>query len=123
MTGWTGWTGPTGGTGPTGLQGPGIEGPTGATGPNTVLLSGSVDADFTSVNLSIFTRVIDTGVSVSGPMWLNGFGVTGTTGGIPGVLSVYVAPVGLTWLGYASVTSIDGVLTDTTVRIYYTYTA
>jgi hypothetical protein len=72
---------------------------------------------------AITTRVIDTGVSITGPMWLNGFGVTGTTGGIPAVLGAYVSPVGPNWLAYINATSIDAGPTDTTVRIYYTYTA
>ena len=55
--------------------------------------------------------------------WLNGFGVTGTTGGIPAVLGAYVSPVGPTWLAYVNATSISAGPTDTTVRIYYTYTA
>ena len=94
------------------------------TGPNTVLLEGTADVVFTGlVTNAISTTNVDTGVSATGPMWLNGFGQTGTSGGVPAVLGVYVSPVGPTWLAYVNAASITAGPTDTTVRIYYTYTA
>jgi hypothetical protein len=94
------------------------------TGPNTALLEGTADVVFTGlVTNGITTTNVDTGVLATRTMWLNGFGLTGTSGGIPAVLGVYVSTSPTNWLAYVNAASITTGPTDTTVRIYYTYTA
>jgi hypothetical protein len=93
------------------------------TGPNTALLDGTADVSLTDlVTNGIKTEIVDTGVSATRTMWLNGFGLTGTSGGIPAVLGVYVYPGPTNWVASVNAASITG-STDTTVRIYYAYTA
>jgi hypothetical protein len=94
------------------------------------LLEGTADIVFTNVSSGVVRESnIDTGKTGSTQvMWLNGFDTIDTTAGeIPAVLGVRVAVEGgmfaNQWYATAAVTGLTAGPMDTTVRIYYTYTA
>jgi hypothetical protein len=94
------------------------------------LLEGTADIVFEGVESGVVRQTnVDTGkTGATQVMWLNGFDTINTTSGeVPVVCGVRVAVEGgmfaTQWYATAAVSALTAGPLDTTVRIYYTYTA
>jgi hypothetical protein len=99
---------------------------TGPAGQQAILLTGIVTVTITGLTTAGSTpNSADTGISSTQAMWLTGYELGATTGGLAAIQSVYMNGPGssATWQAQVVALGLEAGTTDASVRVFYTYTA